>query len=93
MIPVILHANTSSSLLLTRLGLKIKMKVNVTPRQTHTHRDLGRIGIIHRPIACVRVWGRKVLVGNLLSYITVKHADKSRRDLSKDVAASKGATG
>ena len=53
--------------MLTRLGLKIKMKVNVTPRRTHTHRDLG-IRIIYRRIirriACVRVWGRKVLVGN-----------------------------
>ena len=43
------------------------MRVNVTPRWTHTHRDLG-IRIIYRRIirriACVRVWGRKVLVGN-----------------------------
>ena len=42
------------------------MRVNVTPRWTHTHRDLG-IRIIYRRIirrnACVRVWGRKVLVG------------------------------
>ena len=30
--------------------LLINMKVNVTPRRTHTHRDLGRIKIIHRPI-------------------------------------------
>ena len=47
----------------------IKMRANVTPRRTHTHthRDLG-IRIIYRRtirrIACVSVWGRKVLVGN-----------------------------
>ena len=48
----------------------IKMRVNVTPRWTHTHRDLGiriiyrHITRIIRRIACVRVWRRKVLVGN-----------------------------
>ena len=40
----------SSSLLITRLGRQIKMRVNATPGRTRTHKDLGRIRIHKRII-------------------------------------------
>ena len=33
------------NVLITRLGLKIKMNVNVQPERTYTHIDVGRIRI------------------------------------------------
>jgi hypothetical protein len=57
------------------------MRVNVTPRWTHTHRDLG-IRIIYRRIirriACVRVWGSlRFVLMMIIVILWCNHNDRS----------------